>query len=1454
MAQSLASDSMHSSGKLPPTLTPIGQFAGKPTLPISRSVTLIGSRKQARLQLISSTVSQNHALIVVAESGPYVRDLASRSHVLINDREVRESALADGDELSIGRFTFRFNASPGVEKGPREVRHAGEGRLTVDGADMPVPIEGRTLLIGRRETCDIHLLEKSVSTTHAVIFEIDGRRYIRDLISRTGTFVNNKQIHQVELMSGDAIRIGDTLLHYEASEATTSVQEPPDLAAQHEDLSDLVDLEPDEIVPVPEAAKEAAKTARPASPIDVAPRRAAEAPADADIDSGLELIQDQPIEPEPVVAESESLQVESAEASEAAEPPQDARELAAEPPEEIEIARAEEAPALPIATEPVADIADEIEIEPIAEAPTAPEPSKAPASKAAPPMVERAPERVRAAAIELSSIDIAPPADEPAPVEATKAAEPEFAPVEEAADIELTPIEAAPPDEEPAPVEATKAAEPELSPVEEAADIGLSPIETAPPAEEPAPVEATKATEPELAPVEAAADIEPAPIEIPAEFAGVEPATESPIASEPSAAPAPEPGIPPAPVAPPGVMSIDQAKLESEPLIAAGNEPAAALAPTETAESIQPEPARAEAVAPPIETPAETPVEALADEPTVDSAITAAAKVEAPAASATPIAPLVETVIAESAAAAEQMPSEPAATKAPTNVTTKAPMKAPTKAPAPRRGASVKSGAKKKSSAKKPASPVAPTAAIEPVEPVQPIEPVEPIEATQLVEPVAFDEAAADSAPIPELSFDSPASVLQKPAVESAELASMPTFDAGGEIDSPALSEEEMISPLGDVSGGDFSLTDETAIDSPLDMEMAIDQPLDVDDVFAEQASDLDLGLEPLAGMDEIFAPDELEPLPDFESGLETPQIVTEPPIDLAIGEAPSEAFGELPSEALSEAPSIDQPVEEVKADEAPETKPELESAEQSPVASPVAPLVEEAAEASSAVTDDSSAEVIAATEATPESALAIDEAVAPVDDAGEAPAPTEEVSLSDTGFGRAVEAFAEPSTGAIVEEPAEETAEAASDVEPQASASAPPAEENAEDAEDIELLPVEHESSEPAAHADESIIDVEAEEIENEPVESKASAKLFDLEPATHEPASVQKPAQITEPAPAIEIDEKPAPEIEEPAAEIEVEPVEASFGPSDVKEDAPAEEAPAEEAPSANAGSEANADTAWDEDLDLEALAAESADLPKVQSRFGPGASQLDFEPLTDAELGLSAVEVKRDVEVQPEPPRAKAAPAAEAAAPQAAEDEASLEQKEEVEASLEQQEEVETPATIEPAAIDSATIESAETPQEIAAEEITVEEMPAEEAPAKVITPLEIPVDEIILEETPSLESVEEPSATETAPALAQDESLVQDEAPAPVAEAPAPVGPAPAAPIAPASAPVDRPSEPGDASYNWGANQEHFLGGMPLELPPPPRRPQPAATANPMPSKAPPAPLRPVMRKPAAPQPR
>ncbi len=200
-----------------PTLVPLGHHAGKPPIPLHRPVTLIGSRSNARIHLTSSSVSKAHALLVKDGSQIYIRDLASRTHVLINDVEVHEETLADGDLIKIGSFTFKYTAGRSTSPPSAGVQSAS---LQVIGADYPVPIDQRVLLIGRRSSSDIHLLEESVSTAHAVIFEMDGKHHVRDLGSRTGTYVNGVQVHQHSLNAGDSIRIGETTLTYAPGEST----------------------------------------------------------------------------------------------------------------------------------------------------------------------------------------------------------------------------------------------------------------------------------------------------------------------------------------------------------------------------------------------------------------------------------------------------------------------------------------------------------------------------------------------------------------------------------------------------------------------------------------------------------------------------------------------------------------------------------------------------------------------------------------------------------------------------------------------------------------------------------------------------------------------------------------------------------------------------------------------------------------------------------------------------------------------------------------------------------------------------------------------------------------------------------------------------------------------------------------------------------------------------------
>src|SRR5580698_2805218 len=192
-----------------PSLVPLEQYAGNPPLQLKRTVTLVGADKRCHLNLLSSSISKHHALIVVAEDGAYVRDLGSRTHVIVNDRDLRFALLRDGDRVKMGRFAFKFSARGVKFKPPVS---ALPGRVQMDGGRPAVPIEDGVMLIGRNTTCDIRLQEESVSTRHAVIFQAAGRYYIRDLNSRTGTYLNGQSIHQEEIHFGDHIRIGDSNL------------------------------------------------------------------------------------------------------------------------------------------------------------------------------------------------------------------------------------------------------------------------------------------------------------------------------------------------------------------------------------------------------------------------------------------------------------------------------------------------------------------------------------------------------------------------------------------------------------------------------------------------------------------------------------------------------------------------------------------------------------------------------------------------------------------------------------------------------------------------------------------------------------------------------------------------------------------------------------------------------------------------------------------------------------------------------------------------------------------------------------------------------------------------------------------------------------------------------------------------------------------------------------------
>lgn len=80
--------------------------------------------------------------------------------------------------------------------------------------DQHYPLEADEILLGRHISADIRFPDPSVSRYHAVMTVSNGVWSITDLNARGGTFVNERRIHQVRLMPGDEVRLGNAVMRF----------------------------------------------------------------------------------------------------------------------------------------------------------------------------------------------------------------------------------------------------------------------------------------------------------------------------------------------------------------------------------------------------------------------------------------------------------------------------------------------------------------------------------------------------------------------------------------------------------------------------------------------------------------------------------------------------------------------------------------------------------------------------------------------------------------------------------------------------------------------------------------------------------------------------------------------------------------------------------------------------------------------------------------------------------------------------------------------------------------------------------------------------------------------------------------------------------------------------------------------------------------------------------------
>jgi hypothetical protein len=106
------------------------------------------------------------------------------------------------------------------------------GDLIPVGGGDPIPLLKKSLLVGRRESCDIVLRFSNVSAHHCQLTVNGGFWYVRDLGSRNGLKVNGVRVPEKRLDPGDILSIAhhNYELRYAPVDLGAVGPPPPDVA------------------------------------------------------------------------------------------------------------------------------------------------------------------------------------------------------------------------------------------------------------------------------------------------------------------------------------------------------------------------------------------------------------------------------------------------------------------------------------------------------------------------------------------------------------------------------------------------------------------------------------------------------------------------------------------------------------------------------------------------------------------------------------------------------------------------------------------------------------------------------------------------------------------------------------------------------------------------------------------------------------------------------------------------------------------------------------------------------------------------------------------------------------------------------------------------------------------------------------------------------------------------
>jgi predicted component of type VI protein secretion system len=116
-----------------------------PDIPLDKPIMLVGRHQECDVQIPSRKVSRRHCCVAQVHDYVVVKDLFSTNGVRINGTRVKEGALQNGDELTIGNYRYKIQTEDYPAADQIAKRPAASGK-----ARSPNPTPAHQL-----ESCDV---------------------------------------------------------------------------------------------------------------------------------------------------------------------------------------------------------------------------------------------------------------------------------------------------------------------------------------------------------------------------------------------------------------------------------------------------------------------------------------------------------------------------------------------------------------------------------------------------------------------------------------------------------------------------------------------------------------------------------------------------------------------------------------------------------------------------------------------------------------------------------------------------------------------------------------------------------------------------------------------------------------------------------------------------------------------------------------------------------------------------------------------------------------------------------------------------------------------------------------------------------------------------------------------------------------------------------------------------